>query len=364
MKIISNLLLIFTLIGFINCNNHKEKINTETEVFRQKETQKLNEVLKKYEVPSQKFKVLATKSIIIKGKDGTTIFINPDDLEMENKNPLGTNIEVELKELLNQEQLLKNNAQTVSEGKLLVSGGAYFINVTSDGQQLKLKEGKTLSVGFPKISDNEMSLFYGQRDSLGKIDWQKSEMKFVNNVEAAKAKFGNPAPNPTQPTMPVNSVQSILADSFAEEKEHLSSEEIKKIDEINDKNSIIALQVYETIKLKQLGWINCDRFLEITNKTNLQFEFNSKDSIVVANVYLIFKDINSVMESSYFSFKGKTFNSSFDGIPVDSKVKLIAFSEKNGKLFSHSSELTITQNQKFKFVLREIKEKEFDKIFE
>ena len=364
MRIISNLLLMFTLIGFIDCNNQKEKINIETEVFRHKETQKLNEVLKKYEVLSQKFKVSATKSTIIKGKNGTTIFINPDDLEIENGNPLDTNIEVELKELLNQGQLLKNNAQTVSGGKLLVSGGAYYINITSEGQQLKLKEGKTLSVEFSKITDNEMSLFYGQRDSLGKINWQKSETKFVSsNIEVAKAKPALPAPNPTQP-MPVNSVQSILANSFAEEKEHLSSEEIKKIDEINDKNSVIALQVYETVKLKQLGWINCDRFLEIINKTNLQFEFNSKDSIVVANVYLIFKDINSVMESSYFSFKGKTFNSSFDGIPVDSKVKLIAFSEKNGKLFSHSSELTVTQNQKFKFVLRETTEKEFDKIFE
>lgn len=363
---ISNLLLIFTLIGLINCTNQKDKVDAEIEVFRQKETQKLNNVLKKFETPSQKFKVSATKPITIKGKNGTTIFINPSDLEMENETPMGTNIEVELKELLNQEQLLQNNAQTVSEGKLLVSGGAYYINMTSDGQQLKLKKDKTLSVGFPKITDNEMSLFYGQRNSLGKIDWQKSEMKFVSSdIESAKAKLGNPAPNPTA-VMPyrANSVQAILADSLAREGKQLSSKEIKEIQEIEKDNSKVVNQVYETIQLKQLGWINCDRFLEISNKTNLQFEFNSKDSVIVANVYLIFKDINSIIENSYFSFKGKTFNSSFDDIPVDSKVKLIAFSQKNGQLYSYVSEFTITKNLKVKIDMRETSDKEFMRIFE
>ena len=47
-------------------------------------------------------------------------------------------------------------------------------------------------------------------------------------------------------------------------------------------------------------------------KTNLQYAFSNKDSIVSANVYLVFKDINSVMQSGYFSFRDKEYNSGFE----------------------------------------------------
>ena len=127
-----------------------------------------------FEQPSQSFTVSSSKPAQVKGKKGTTVFINPSDLETVDGKSVGNNIQIELKELTNQQQLLRTNAQTVSNGQLLVSGGAYYINMTSDGQQLKLKDGKSLNVAFPKLSDTEMALFYGQRDSLGKINWQKA----------------------------------------------------------------------------------------------------------------------------------------------------------------------------------------------
>jgi hypothetical protein len=66
---------------------------------------KLNDVLKKYEEPSQIFKVAANKPTVVTGQKGTKISINPTDLITESGNPLGQIIEVELKELTDQGQL-------------------------------------------------------------------------------------------------------------------------------------------------------------------------------------------------------------------------------------------------------------------
>ena len=365
MKNLTKSLLLFTILGLINCTTQKEKLDSADEIYRQQEVVKLNNILRKYEVPSQKFKISFDKSSKIKGKNGTAILVNPNDLETVEGKPITETIEVELKEFSNQSQLFRNNAQTVSDGKILVSGGAYYINMTSKGQQLKLKDGKVLTIEFPKLSDSEMSLFYGQKDSLGKIDWQKSETKFAAavtsiNIEVAKAKPANVVPNPPMPTF----VNQNLKDTLEEFKKSLSSEEKTQVSRVIEDNSEIALQVYKAIEIKQLGWINCDRFLEIKEVTNLKFEFNTKDSIVVANVYLVFKDINSVMESSYFSFKGKTYNSSFDNIPVGSKVMLVAISEKKGKVYLHKSNLIIGTNKSIKIDLHEIAETELNRLFE
>ena len=102
----------------------------------------------------------------------------PNNLELENGKALGKNLKIELKELTNQMDLFKNNTQTVSNGKLLVSGGSYFIDITSDAEKVKLKKDKTMEVEFPKITNKNMELFYGERDSLNQMNWVATNTKF------------------------------------------------------------------------------------------------------------------------------------------------------------------------------------------
>jgi hypothetical protein len=184
MKKFTGLLLYLSLVLF-GCDNPEKRIlenNQSNSLAPKQETGKLNDYLKKFEEPSQTFNISSLKPTQIKGKKGTMISINPADLETVDGKPVGKDIQIELKELTNQQQLLRTNAQTVSNGQLLVSGGAYFINMVSNGQQLKLKDGKSLGVAFPKLSEDEMALFYGQRDSLGQINWQKASETLKTKV--------------------------------------------------------------------------------------------------------------------------------------------------------------------------------------
>lgn len=349
-------LLILTIFGMTSCKNNQASSDNRPIPDPKTEIGKVNEFLKQYEEPSQIFKVFTDKPSKVKGKQGTIISINPIDLITEQGQPVGNSIEIELKELTNQEQLLRTNAQTTSNGKLLVSGGAYFINMTSDGQQLKLKDGKSLSVEFPIITKNEMSLFFGIRDTLGQLNWLQSEKKFEIKP---KQKINVPAK--TEATF---SEIELLPSNIGHDSNRPLTLEEKKVIEEQKKNSVIADKVYKAVELKQFGWINCDRFYNIPNVTKLQYAFSEKDSIVSANVYLIFKDINSVMKSCYFSFKDKEYNSGFENIPVGAKTQIIAFSIKNGKTYAYKSELTIKVNETVQLTLSETNQDQFDKLLQ
>jgi hypothetical protein len=74
----------------------------------------------------------------------------------------------------------------------------------------------------------------------------------------------------------------------------LTQKEKKAIKEQKE-NFDFANNLYQSVELKQLGWINCDRFYDVKNRTNLHYAFTSKDSFTCASVYLVFKDMNSLM---------------------------------------------------------------------
>ena len=350
-------LTLFILVCFLisSCNNptttkeNTEQNNSANDIA---DIAKLNDALKKYEDPSQIIKVSADKPSVVTGRKGTKISINPNDLITESGNPLGKTIEVELKELTNQGQLLRTNAHTVSDGKLLVSGGAYFIGMTSNGEQLKLKDGKNLSVQFPKLSDKEMALFYGQRNDLGQINWQKATETFKTTQPPANTR-------PTADTIKTkrkSDIESIL--DYVDGTDTTTTPEGREKYAKWQREVKIAQKLYDEVGISKLGWINCDRFLEVENKTELYVDFNSKDSIKSANVYLVFKDINSVIQGYFYSDKSPQF----DNLPIGYKTRLIAYTIKNEKVFAYSNDLIVTKGQKLTLNLKEISEKDFKKL--
>lgn len=312
------------------------------------EAKKFCDFFKTYEEPSQFYDVPAHQVKEVKGKAGTLILVNPDDLTTLQNEPVDNKIEVELKELTNQEQLLKTNAQTVCNGKLLVSGGAYYINLKSEGKPLKLKSGKSLSVKFPKLTDAPMTLFAGYRDSLGQMQWQQRKQVFrADPLQGAWRDTRN---------MAIQYDGDILEiDTFPKRKKKEKTETEKKVDEAYDK-------VYAAMDIQSLGWINCDRFYNIPDKTNLSINIQGREAIPFASIYLVFDGMNSVMQTHYGSTAKGVSNPGFENIPVGAKVRLVAFSLKDDKLLAYSSDIIIKKNETVAVALKEISEEELKKM--
>ncbi|MCU0440087.1 MAG: hypothetical protein MUC49_19540 [Raineya sp.] len=348
----TKILLFFLYLGIVSCNPTQENHTQDDSAKNKADIAKLNDVLKKYEEPSQITQVSAQKPSIVTGKKGTKISINPNDLITESGKPLGQTIDVELKELTNQGQLLRTNAQTVSDGKLLVSGGAYFIGMTSNGEQLKLKQGKTLKVQFPKLSNQEMTLFYGQRNEIGQMNWQKAPETFKFTQKPIYTKD-----SVVREKKKEKSEMKALLD-YMDSGDTTTTQEEREIIVKKQKNDKANRKVYDEIGLANLGWINCDRFLDIEENTDLLISFNPQDSIQNAQIYLVFKDINSVTSTSYHPKK----LSKFERLPIGYKVRLIAYSLKNEKVFAYSSDLTIAKEQKLTLSLKEFSDQELKEL--
>lgn len=122
---------------------------------------------------TQYFTAASIKKTIITASGGLKVTVNPGVLETEEGLPVKGKINVSILELTNSYDLFKSNAATVSDGRLLASGGSYYIGMECNGQKLRIKEGKTIQVDFPLLVKDKMELFYGERNNDGYLNWEK-----------------------------------------------------------------------------------------------------------------------------------------------------------------------------------------------
>ncbi len=323
-----------------------------------KEMMVLQKRLNRYEVPSQHLMASAKDKSIVKGAMGCRVLVVPKDMVYPDGQPVTEEIDVELKELPGVEQMVKQGIQTVSDGKLLVSGGSYYVNMTSKGQQLKLKLGKTLKVILPKYTSEQMNVYYGAKDSAGVMNWTETSQKFekfdidssdflfasVNKNSVSGFGFMSGGKNTDTSYMRVvNQLKKIkeLAFLFGE---NLTTKDttLTRAKKAMKRYESLTGSIYKEVAIQNFGWINCDRFLKETNVTNLACGFEPRDSIAYAKVYLIFKSINSVIEERYAYDMGSTFNN----VPIGMQGTVIAMAMKKGQLYSSRKEITISKGQK------------------
>ena len=192
------------------CNNTKEKSNAVTMAATAFDTVKLlpdqpidiaayNNAY--VENSTQHFTASSKKISIIKAAKGLKLTVDPNVLEKENGNVVDGMIAVSIIELTTSEELFKSNAATVSDGRLLASGGSYFIGMECNGQRLRIKKNRSLQVEFPVLKENEMELFYGQRDAGNNMNWvsaginleQKQQEQILFTDSNKYSDFGLPA---------------------------------------------------------------------------------------------------------------------------------------------------------------------------
>ena len=318
------------------------------------ELRQVDELLSAIADAPQRFTAPSDKATKVRGTKGTLIHLEPGRLETVDGSPLGDSIEIELLEITDKSGLVLNNAQTVSNGQILVTGGAYYLNMTSGGKQLRIKRGKGIEVEFPKLTENEMELFLGERDSLGQINWIRTNAKFKTKAKSDAKKTEEA--NAEETTEAVLDSSAFFGDSIAAQegtRREVSEEYLRKEKKYIALKKEIERQrkTYEAVELMNFGWINCDRFFyDPKPKTNIQL-FVDNDWWTVAKVFVIFKDINGVMADIYWKGRKKPFV--FRGIPVGSEVILIALSVKDETPYLFDETVHVEANQQVQIEFEE-----------
>lgn len=109
---------------------------------------------------------------IITGKKGVQAMFPAGCFELPYAN---AQVKVEMQEYNSQADFFFAGLTTLSNGKLLESGGTVYINATCDGKEVKMKQGKQVQLAFPTgRAVPGMQTFYGQKDAEGNVNWEAS----------------------------------------------------------------------------------------------------------------------------------------------------------------------------------------------
>jgi hypothetical protein len=203
-------------------------------------------------------------------------------------------VKIKLWEFLTTEEMLAANLYTTSKGRLLETGGMIYISAESEGTCVKLLRSSKITIKFPTPEKlDSMRLFKGI-PFPAIIDWEKT-----NNMD----KVNPPVTEATLSPDAEGSPGSMFSDRDS------------------------GFVDYYALESSGLGWINCDRFYNVSEKMDIAFTYPSNfmgaSGVFRGTAGLIFTDIRSIMPGDLIPTKKN--NVIFNNIPKGQRVVLLVY---------------------------------------
>ena len=202
-----------------------------------------------------------------------------------------------------------------------------------------------------------MELFYGRKDSLNSMNWTKTGQPFVDRkVKSDTSEMNSTGRADFYGDEWIDSTMAYVNDTTINRlspEARKRSETIKRLDD----------KMYEAVNIQQLGWINCDYIWNDSRPlTDVHFDFDTKDSVRFAKIFILFRDINSVREI-YYAEDGPAAAYNMQPIPVNARIRVIAVLVKNDQLFTQSKDIAVAANQTIRFAPVLTEEKDYAGLF-
>jgi hypothetical protein len=386
---------------------------------------------------AQKFTVVSNKISVVSAAKGLKVTIDPSALEKEDGASVNGKIEVNIIELTSGNDMFKSNAATVCDGRLLASGGSYFVGMESDGKKLRIKKGKALLVDFPVHTNSEMELFYGERNDENNMNWKRAGLNlqakkdddlFIFNdnnfadyypAETYLAKnklnlfkslnekvyyynkkmtlgeivdtinrYSKKVFLETVYTWP-KELEKLPAGtwvdtsyllriygppkqyylktykSLQDEKERITKQKaLRDSMFLNWQSQSLSGQIqkyYQPAAISTLGWINCDRFYQYREQTQVELELPVTFISNKVQFFIIFKSFNGLL--NYRIDSAGPDNNMIYNLPVGEQVTLLGFSKINGNILHCREEFVISKNKPVRLNFKHILPEEMKKMF-
>lgn len=162
MRITSALLLFLTFA--ISCSENAPKQTEATE-----------NVFTTQNLPTQFFEINNQNDTFITGKNGTKISIPKNSFVDKNGNDVTGKISFELKEALTLADMVMGNLTTLSNGKILQTGGMIYTNATAKGENVLIASNKALQISVPTENKNDSMLIFE-----GEVNPENQSINWVN----------------------------------------------------------------------------------------------------------------------------------------------------------------------------------------
>jgi hypothetical protein len=215
---------------------------------------------------------------------GLTITILPQSLLLTNGQPATGRIYIETLLIKQKGDMIKMDKPTTSFGRVLISGGEILIRVRKENEELHLANGKGVYIKYYDSSPSPlMKIFYGDENNIERFNW---------------------------------------------------------IPSLNSSTIIGVTQQGYEIFSEKLRWINCAYFSDssgarVSVTASLPADYTNANT----SVYLVFKDINSVV-GMYGDVTSKKFTS--PKIPVGKTAVVVSITKKGTNSYYLGHENIVT----------------------
>ena len=275
--------------------------------------------------PSQYFTIDPLKDTILYGNEGTVLFFKAKSLLAKDS------VQVELKEYYSLADYVKSALPSVSNGKLLETGGTIYLDAKlkkNPTQKVALNKAKGVGIDFTiGKSDDEMSVFYRDKRSPSKLNWVqqgKRKVSITKKWSMTETKLGPDGEVLYERVFHSKDEWNKYRDSLGMERK----KEEARVKKEGEKRAALAKNRKEMegkLKAFDLGLINCDKFY---NEETAPFAFKKTDTMNTA-YYLVFTDIRGVLNGNVDG----TGRVSFGNIPKNASAHVLAVSYTGGKAY-------------------------------
>ncbi len=318
-------------------------------------------------MPVQRFQINPREDNRLVGEQGTVINIPANTLALKHGN-VPIQMTVELKEVYGAGQILNADLHTMSGGDMLETGGTIHLAANTGGSPAHIQNGSAIDLEFPKTEpdEDEMQIFNGRVDRNGNFDWVDKGL-VIERVPIVREKFyiNNKLVSKEEYERSIREWEERKAEAERKQKEWeeeqarlaKEAEQRQKIyaassETVNKNNAAMDAYLMST---DELGWINCDRFLDDDKPlTNVMVMV---DTTLHPSVKMVFDNIKSVMPGHYDPLYGTV---TFRNIPVNESVRLVGYSIKDGVPYMANTSVTVSPSLKKDLRLTQTTKKEME----
>ncbi len=258
--------------------------------------------------PSQFFYINPHRDTVLYGKEGTVLFLEADALLTA-----ANNVQVELKEFYQMADLMKSGMNTVSNGRMLQTGGSIYLDARDpQGHQTQIDHQKGIKTDFAlDQNDPEMQVFI-KDPRQEELNWIPGRQYTLTVTETVVYTDGN---------------GKIISEKEAKEiiarinkwKEEAKEQERITVEQEKQQEQRKAFE--DKLTVQNLGFINCDKFPDEPMRA-MQAK---ADERYMATYYLVYRDVRGLMQGHQY---GKDVN--FGNVPKNKAATLVAVAF-NGK---------------------------------
>jgi hypothetical protein len=388
------LVIIFLLSVGCHCGSDKRKAFQKTSGNDENTVNTSDENAEPFDYPfsekPQVFKLKKNKTTRVRTQKGVKINIDASSLVHEDGSPVTGDVELRVSEVFSKRDFVLNNCQTVSDGRLLVSGGSVNVQAYEGGKQLRLKQGNSYQMEVPVQTMQPMELFQGSRDDMGNMNWkpigkklelaQKQEEPIVQKEDLQQSNNDDDTTQVSRERKFLDIEGGVFPISAEEFKSYSGLSLGEPEDDYNTitkkesrkekrkqkrQNRKLAKQdklYYKPVEIGRMGWINIDAFIKdgrVTDGYKLHFKNGSPG---VFGTYLIFNTLNSTIAAFNKTNVGQEEVRIDNQLPVGERVKIIVYTRKEDEVWHYKLDTVVTKDLVIEPVFTKAKMADFQRV--